>query len=213
MWPVSTLIKPFKRCSPLFHSIMTSLFGTTVRQWDSRRNVESQGFDQNGQRTDSPGSDETKLNEQEEKDSDGQDEYDDPEKVDRHVSNLARQFTQNSDHIHGENTFINATDEKLDPQSPNFSAKAWIQNLVAMQAQDPDRYPERTAGVLFKDLSVHGFGSPTDYQKDVANVLLELANLPRYLVGLGKQKIQILRNFDGVVKSGEMLVVLGRPGR
>lgn len=27
-----------------------------------------------------------------------------------------------------------------------------------------------------------------------------------------KQKIQILRNVDGLVRSGEMLIVLGRPG-
>ena len=33
------------------------------------------------------------------------------------------------------------------------------------------------------------------------------------MTGTGKQKIQILRDFDGLVKSGEMLVVLGRPGR
>jgi ABC-type multidrug transport system ATPase subunit len=34
------------------------------------------------------------------------------------------------------------------------------------------------------------------------------------MVGKGqKRRIDILRNFDGLVKSGEMLVVLGRPGR
>ena len=32
-------------------------------------------------------------------------------------------------------------------------------------------------------------------------------------INLGKKPVkQILRNFDGVLKSGEMLVVLGRPG-
>ena len=32
------------------------------------------------------------------------------------------------------------------------------------------------------------------------------------ITGRGKHKIQILRNFEGLVRSGEMLVVLGRPG-
>lgn len=32
------------------------------------------------------------------------------------------------------------------------------------------------------------------------------------MTGRGKRKIQILRNFEGLVRSGEMLVVLGRPG-
>lgn len=32
------------------------------------------------------------------------------------------------------------------------------------------------------------------------------------LTGRGQTKIQILRDFEGLVRSGEMLVVLGRPG-
>ena len=44
------------------------------------------------------------------------------------------------------------------------------------------------------------------------NYPLEIAGLFNKLTGRGKRKIQILRNFEGLVKSGEMLVVLGRPG-
>ncbi|KAI5287946.1 hypothetical protein KEM54_005599 [Ascosphaera aggregata] len=100
----------------------------------------------------------------------------------------------------------------IDPDSPNFNARAWIKNLLSIQSRDPDRYPRRTAGFSFKNLSVHGFGTPTDYQKDVFNVTLEVGSIARTIFGGGKNKIQILRNFDGLVKSGEMLVVLGRPG-
>jgi ABC-type glutathione transport system ATPase component len=84
--------------------------------------------------------------------------------------------------------------------------------LLEIRSRDPERYPDRTAGVAFKSLSVHGFGSPTDYQKDVSNVLLEVGTMARRLVGIRMPKIQILRDFEGLVKSGEMLVVLGRPG-
>ena len=59
---------------------------------------------------------------------------------------------------------------------------------------------------------MHGFGSPTDYQKDVLNSLLSVGGLFRRAVSSGKSKLQILRGFDGLVESGEMLVVLGRPG-
>ena len=46
------------------------------------------------------------------------------------------------------------------------------------------------------------------------NVALELVGLTKKLLGLGKpRKIDILQNLDGVVHSGEMLVVLGPPGR
>jgi len=44
------------------------------------------------------------------------------------------------------------------------------------------------------------------------NYPLELASLFNTLTGRGKHKIQILRDFEGLVRSGEMLVVLGRPG-
>ena len=44
------------------------------------------------------------------------------------------------------------------------------------------------------------------------NYPLELGGLFNRITGRGKRKIQILRDFEGLVKSGEMLVVLGRPG-
>ena len=64
-------------------------------------------------------------------------------------------------------------------------------------------------------MSVHGFGTPTDFQKDVGNVFLAGLGSAKRMLGFkgATQKIQILRNFDGIVKSGELLLVLGRPGR
>jgi ABC-type multidrug transport system ATPase subunit len=41
---------------------------------------------------------------------------------------------------------------------------------------------------------------------------MEIGTMIRRLLGSKLQKIQILREFDGLVKSGEMLVVLGKPG-
>jgi len=70
----------------------------------------------------------------------------------------------------------------------------------------------RSSGVCFQNLNVHGFGASTDYQKDVANVWLSLAATARQLTGSGRQRIDILRQFDGLVHKGEMLVVLGPPG-
>jgi ATP-binding cassette, subfamily G (WHITE), member 2, PDR len=61
-------------------------------------------------------------------------------------------------------------------------------------------------------LNAHGFGTPTDYQKTVGNVLLEIGSLFRWIVQSGKKRIQILNGFDGLVDSGDMLLVLGRPG-
>ncbi|KAJ5376094.1 CDR ABC transporter [Penicillium cosmopolitanum] len=51
-----------------------------------------------------------------------------------------------------------------------------------------------------------------NFSKDVLNSLFEIGTMIRRLLGSKLQKIQILREFDGLVKSGEMLVVLGKPG-
>ncbi len=45
-------------------------------------------------------------------------------------------------------------------------------------------------------------------------MIFEVAGFAKKLVGLGKpRKIDILQDLDGVVHNGEMLVVLGPPGR
>ncbi|THH08528.1 hypothetical protein EW146_g8957 [Bondarzewia mesenterica] len=105
-------------------------------------------------------------------------------------------------------------DPQLDPNSDEFSAEAWVKSVMTIQSRDPERYPRRTAGVSFTNLNVHGFGTPTDYQKTVGNVPLHLFGVFKGLFGWGEKdrKIEILRDFEGLVKSGEMLVVLGRPG-
>jgi ATP-binding cassette subfamily G (WHITE) protein 2 (PDR) len=133
-----------------------------------------------------------------------------------HIHDLARAFTQTSvRHPDGNyiNPFEGSDNPLLDPSSGKFSARAWTKNLVGIQSRDPERYPGRTAGVAYRNLSAHGFGQPTDYQKTFGNYPLEIAGLFKTLIGRQqKTKIQILRDFDGLVKSGEMLVVLGRPG-
>jgi ATP-binding cassette, subfamily G (WHITE), member 2, PDR len=131
------------------------------------------------------------------------------------VTQLARRLTglsqqqSRGDYI---NTFHGSDLAALDPHSRKFNARAWVENLIGLASRDPDRYPSRTAGVSFRNLNVHGFGTPTDYQKTFGNYPLEIGTIFNAITGRGKSKIDILRNFDGLVRSGEMLVVLGRPG-
>jgi ATP-binding cassette subfamily G (WHITE) protein 2 (PDR) len=51
-----------------------------------------------------------------------------------------------------------------------------------------------------------------DYQKTVGNVPLFVAQSAMDWAFGRKRKVQILNQFDGLIKSGEMLVVLGPPG-
>lgn len=151
------------------------------------------------------------------KSEDGVTLHGEEEKVESRVGDLARRLTRQSTRFSVksslENPFnVQDPESTVNPSSPNFKARDWMKMLLAIKSRDPERYPERTAGLAFKNLSVHGFGSPTDYQKDVLNALLEVGTMVRRLAGMKMQRIQILREFDGLLKSGEMLMVLGRPG-
>lgn len=105
-------------------------------------------------------------------------------------------------------------DPELNPHEKSFKLRKWLKQLLAITSRDPERYPKRTAGVSFRNMNVYGYGSAADYQADVGNTPLKGFNAIKSLFGGGdKTRIDILRNFEGLVKSGEMLIVLGRPGR
>ncbi|GLA75640.1 hypothetical protein AtubIFM55763_006921 [Aspergillus tubingensis] len=114
----------------------------------------------------------------------------------------------------GTNTFLDPTsDPELDPNSEQFNSQKWTKNLLRITSRDPDRYPRRTAGVSFRNMNVFGYGTAADYQANVANMWLKGFGWFREKLGYGKKvRIDILRNFEGYVHSGELLVVLGRPG-
>ena len=146
---------------------------------------------------------------------DDQPEYAEPSSEDEieEVKRLARQMTRATSTYSqvGANPWEYEADGYLDPNSENFRAKAFVKAMVNLQAQE-EGYVGRTAGFSFRNLSAHGFGAGTDYQKSVANVWLQVVGLVRKLTGQGQRRIDILRNFDGLVRAGEMLVVLGPPG-
>ena len=134
------------------------------------------------------------------------DSSDDGEKI----HSLARALTEQSIRSHDlshVNPFKSTDNPLLDPLSEKFSPRAWMKALIGIQSRDPERYPSRVAGVAYKNLSAHGFGEATDYQKTFGNYPLELGSLFKRIIGRRQQtKIQILRDFDGLVRSGEMLV-------
>lgn len=136
---------------------------------------------------------------------------------DEQVHDLARTFTRQSQRSTGkaagpQTPFDRAEGTELDPASPNFSARAWTEAALRMQSEDPNN-PARRAGIAFRDISAYGYGSATDYQTTVSSAPLQLQGLVSRLAGNKGQRIDILHDMDGLVRSGEMLVVLGPPGR
>lgn len=135
------------------------------------------------------------------------------EQSDKAITQLARTITQASTWSQiPSNPFSAEPGSALDPSSPNFRARSWVKSMLKLSQED-GRTPTRTGGVAFRGLSAHGFGAATDYQKDVANIWLEAVGFVKKALGMAKpRRIDILRDLEGVVESGEMLVVLGPPG-
>lgn len=127
------------------------------------------------------------------------------------VHDLARAYS-NASGIHGANPFASTDpDSPLNPNGPKFSARVWAKTLHELIHNSGHAF--RTSGIAFQNLNVFGFGAGTDFQKDCANILLDVVEFSRQLIGASrKNKIDILRRFDGLVNAGEMLIVLGPPG-
>jgi ABC-type multidrug transport system permease subunit/ABC-type multidrug transport system ATPase subunit len=149
--------------------------------------------------------------------SEDEDEHQTEEMVRRHsiVRDLARQYTNTSQNFQGSQAdLFNAgdPDSPLNPHSEKFNARAWARSVSKAMGENGSGF--RQSGICFQDMNVFGYGAETDYQKDVGNIWLGLPSMARnmFAPNQGKRRIDILRGFDGVVNSGEMLVVLGPPG-
>ena len=72
-------------------------------------------------------------------------------------------------------------------------------------------------GVIWENLTVKGIGGMKNIVPTFPDAFINFVNIPgtlMHLFGLGKKgtEFEILKNFRGVVKPGEMVLVLGRPG-
>jgi ATP-binding cassette subfamily G (WHITE) protein 2 (PDR) len=105
---------------------------------------------------------------------------------------------------------IPENDPALNPQSPSFDLTLWLKTF--MRYFMAEGHANRTTGVIFKDLSVSGSGSALQLQNTIASMLLAPLRIGEFFSFGKKEHKQILRSFNGVLKSGELLVVLGRPG-
>lgn len=117
--------------------------------------------------------------------------------------------------VHGMNEndtpFIASVEEspESDPHSSKFRYEYWLRYRI----QDVAKCRQNAMGVAYQKLNVCGFGSLTAYQKTFANYPLAfLRQIGRAFSWRQEPAIDILQGFEGLVNSGEMLLVLGRPG-
>lgn len=124
------------------------------------------------------------------------------------VDNLERLIT-NDRRLSRVDTLTNLKDDDpvLNPKDKNFDLYKWVRKF--MHGLDENGIRSLRAGIVFKNMSVSGSGSALQLQQTVASMLLS----PFRDMSFGhKDHKQILNRFDGVLKSGELLIVLGRPG-
>jgi ATP-binding cassette, subfamily G (WHITE), member 2, PDR len=93
----------------------------------------------------------------------------------------------------------------MDINNQDVVFRGWLQRQQVMKRLQ--------LGVSFQNLECYGFTSSSMFQHTAISYALAL---PRRIISLiswqKPQRVQILRNFDGVVNPGDMLLVLGRPG-
>ncbi|KAF5009417.1 hypothetical protein FDECE_4349 [Fusarium decemcellulare] len=130
------------------------------------------------------------------------------------IGALARQLTRASTTVGAElHAFSPQPGTRLDPNSPNFDARAWVKAFVKLTESEAGSAPPRSLGVAFRDLSVFGWGTGAQHQKSVVDYPLDAVSfLVNSLSARKGQRVDILRNFEGVVEQGELLLVLGPPG-
>ena len=121
---------------------------------------------------------------------------------------------------------LQSDDPVLNPNSPSFDVYKWARMVGSfifsdmsvnanmlfklIRANDGREVVQRRAGIVWKNLKVCGSGAAINLQADVASLLMAPLRF-REFFGKGPEKT-ILNDFEGVLKSGEMLIVLGRPG-
>ena len=101
-------------------------------------------------------------------------------------------------------------DPVLDPNSPQFDLHTYIR--MTMKILDEEGIKTKRAGVVFKNLNVSGTGSALNLQSNLGSFFMSPLRLTEHLNFGHKPSKKILRNFDGLMRGGELLIVLGRPG-
>lgn len=126
------------------------------------------------------------------------------------MTRLATQDRDMSMSVSRSDTIANLDDSDpvFDPSDKNFSLHKWTRKF--MQGFDEEGIKSLKAGIVFKNLNVSGSGAALQLQQTVTSMVWTPFTQIKSL--RHKEHKQIINNFDGVLKSGELLIVLGRPG-
>jgi ATP-binding cassette subfamily G (WHITE) protein 2 (SNQ2) len=107
-----------------------------------------------------------------------------------------------------------ASSETVSDEEP-FDLESTLRGNKAAEVETGIR--PKHIGVIWEDLSVRGTGGETNFVKTFPDAFVSFFNVVEtamHIFGVGKKgkEVNILKDFRGVTKPGEMVLVLGRPG-
>ncbi|OPB40554.1 PDR-type ABC transporter [Trichoderma guizhouense] len=140
-------------------------------------------------------------------------EQEDKTELKRIATALSRRQSQVAAPARRQSTGLGTVDEydaTLDPDRHEFDLSKWLLRFI--RELNEKGLADRQIGVSFRNLDVFGSGSAIQLQNTVGSVLTAPLRLGEFFSFGKKEPKHILHNFNGLVKSGELLVVLGRPG-
>lgn len=121
-------------------------------------------------------------------------------------------INQREDALQPRNTLaeVGPKDTTLDPCSPDFDVYKWAK--MTFRDLGKANVKLRHLSFSFRNLHVSGSSTGANFQSNVASVFMMPFRIRGYFSSSKKPETLILSHFDGVVKPGELLLVLGCPG-
>jgi len=130
-----------------------------------------------------------------------------PEIDDEGRRELVRILTSAS-HVTRQMSIAQPGDPSVDPSSDAFDLPKFL-NMFRNQLEG-EGIEMKKVNVVYKNLNVFGSGKALQLQSTVADFFLAPFRAKEHF-GKSDRK-QILHDFDGIIRAGELCVVLGRPG-
>lgn len=124
----------------------------------------------------------------------------------------SRASTYRSDGLERKDTLagLELGDPVFDPNSSSFDLHKYLR--MTMKILDDEDIKTKRAGAVFKNVNVSGTGSALNLQPTVSSFFMTPLRLGESSLFGHTPLKKILRDFDGLIRGGELLIVLGRPG-
>ena len=149
----------------------------------------------------------------------------DVEQAQRDFAELSKQFSAHSRrmsraHSYAGKSVAQQDVEKAISSEATSEETSWdLEETLrgAREADDEAGIKSKYIGVIWDKLTVRGIGGIKNFVKVFPDAFIDFFNVPgtiMAILGYGKKgrEFDILNNFRGVAKPGEMVLVLGRPG-